>query len=139
MSKSIRTLRLQRLQGRLGDVAYQLTRSHFAEFRPPATWQPAANAYRCPDCVRVCLDLAGIDPGSVELEVAPDRLVVRGRRDLPEPEAHARGGLQVLVMEIDHGAFVREFRFTHLVEPKSVRLETDNGLLWVHLTLRGHG
>ncbi len=139
MSKSIRTLRLQRLEGRLGEVAYQITRSHFREVRHPATWQPAANAYRCPDCVRVCLDLAGIDPGGVELTITSDRLLVRGRRDLPEPEHNGRGGLQVLVMEIDHGDFEREFRFSHPVEPNSVRLETNNGLLWVHLSLRAHG
>ena len=137
-AKSIRTLRLQRLQGRLGEVAYQITRSHFSEVHHPTTWKPAANAYRCSDCVRVCLDLAGIDPGSVELEIAPERLVVRGRRDLPEP-ANTREGLQVLVMEIDHGDFAREFRFSYPVDPKSVRLETNNGLLWVHLSLRGHG
>ena len=138
MSKSIHTLRLQRLQGRIGEVAYQITRSHFADFQTPATWKPAANAYRCPNCVRVCLDLAGIDPASVELEIAPERLVVRGRRDLPEPDdTHA--DLQVLVMEIDHGDFQREFHFSSAVDPQSVRLKTNNGLLWVHLTLRSHG
>lgn len=138
MTKSIRTLRLQRLQGRLGEVAYQITRSHFSEVPHPAAWKPAANAYRCPDFVRVCLDLAGIDPTGVELEIAPDRLLVRGRRNLPEPENTCEG-LQVLVMEIDHGDFQREFRFSHPVDPATVRLETNNGLLWVHLSLRGHG
>ena len=132
MSKSIHTLRLQRLQGRIGEVAYQITRSHFAEFQTPATWKPAANAYRCPNCVRVCLDLAGFDPALVLL-IGP----LTRSRDLPEPDNHA--GLQVLVMEIDHGDFQREFHFSSPVDPKSVRLETNNGLLWVHLNLRGHG
>lgn len=135
MPKSVRTLRLRRLQGRLGEVAYQITRTHFAEFRHPA-WQPAANAYRCQDGIRICLDLAGVSPQSVELEVGPDRLTIRGRRDLPEPNGF--GAMQVLHMEIDHGEFEREIRLPLLVEPTQTRLETRDGLLWIHLPGRAH-
>lgn len=136
MPKSIRSLRLRRLEGRLGDVAYQITRAHFAEFHP-TTWQPPVNAYRCHDSIRVCFDLAGVEPESVEVTVEPDCLLIRGRRDLPEPDTH--GEMRVLHMEIDHGAFEREVRLPLLVEPKHTRLETRNGLLWVQLSLRAHG
>src|SRR3712207_9141940 len=64
------TIKLRWLHGALGDVSYHLTRVHFCRFAP-STWQPAINAYRCESCVRVCVDLAGVDKSLIDLRVEP--------------------------------------------------------------------
>jgi HSP20 family protein len=137
MSKNLRTLRLQRLQGRLGDVAHQLTKAHFSCFRGP-DWQPAINAYRCEHCLRICVDLAGVDKDGIDLRLEPNRLLIRGRRDLPEPADSEGRAMQVLAMEIDHGQFEREILLPSCVQVDRVRAEQRNGLLWISLPLRHH-
>ena len=137
MSKDHRTLRLQHLQGRLGDLAYQLTKAHFSEFRCP-DWQPAINAYQCETCLRVCVDLAGVDHDDLEITLEPGRLIIRGRRDLPEPADAEVSEMRVLAMEIDHGNFEREIPLPSSVQRQGVRAEQRNGLLWISLPLRHH-
>ena len=54
MPKSTRTIRLERLQGQVGDVAYELTQVKFSNFHATGRWRPAINAYRCEKCLRIC-------------------------------------------------------------------------------------
>ena len=137
MPKNPRAIRLERLQGQLGDVAYELTKVHFAEFRQPTQWKPAVNAYHCEHAIRICVDLAGVDRSDIHLEISPGLLTIRGQRELPEPtdENHL---MQVLAMEIDHGSFERQIKLPSTVDRARVKAEQNNGLLWVHLPLRHH-
>ena len=101
-------------------------------------WQPAINAYRCDKCVRVCVDLAGVERSRIDLTVEPERLIIRGVRDVPEP-THAEGrAVQLLAMEIDYGPFEREVRLPTLVDIEKVHAEQRNGLLWISLPLKNH-
>lgn len=138
MPKSIRTIRLQRLQGQLGDVAYELTKVQFSGLRGTHVWQPAINAYQCDKCMRICVDLAGVDAEEIELELAPGRLTLRGDRTLPEPDDTHNPALQVLAMEIDHGAFEREIALPPGIDRRRVRAEQQNGMLWIYLPLQHH-
>ena len=137
--KSTRTIRLQRLQGQLGDVAYQLTKIHFSNFHPANHhWRPAINAYRCARCLRICVDLAGVDQSGIDLEIEPRQLTIRGRRDLPEPGGPEGRAMQVLAMEIDHGNFERRVHLASSVQVELVTATQQNGLLWIHLPLLPH-
>ncbi len=127
---------LRRLEGRLGGIAYELTRLRFASFYSPATWVPAINAYRCRDGFVICVDLAGLDRSGIDVRVESRRLIIRGQRQLPEPEETAGPPLHVLAMEIDHGPFAREVVLPAEVDPEEVRAEQRNGLLWISLPLR---
>ncbi len=138
MPKSARTIRLQRLQGQLGHVVYELTKVDFNGFRPVHRWQPPINAYRCDKCMRICVDLAGVDAGDIELEIAPGSLVLRGSRLLPEPDDTHNPAMQVLAMEIDHGPFEREIALPPGVDRNRVRAEQRNGMLWIYLPLHHH-
>src|SRR5688572_28784197 len=102
------SIHLKRLHGRLGDVVYQLTKVQFSHVSSPEAWQPALNAYRCKECIAICLDLAGVDRKSIELRVESRRLLIRGHRQPPEPEGADNKAVQILVMEIDYGTFQRE-------------------------------
>jgi HSP20 family protein len=132
----IRSIKLRWLQGAaLHDVRSDLARLHFSRFGSH-TWEPAINAYRCDKCIRVCVDLAGVERSRIDLTVEPERLIVRGMRDVPEP-THAEGrAVQLLAMEIDYGPFEREVLLPALVDIDNVHAEQRNGLLWISLPLK---
>jgi HSP20 family protein len=134
----IKSIHLRRLHGQLGDVVYQLTKVQFSRFGSPEKWQPAVNAYRCSECIAVCLDLAGVDRRRIEVRVEARRLLIRGNRQAPEPDHAERKPVQILLMEIDYGSFERELILPLEVDPEGVTAEQQQGLLWVYLRLRSH-
>src|SRR5258708_8886470 len=88
VNRRFRAFRLLQIQGKLGDVAYEMTRVNFAGFQPLETrWQPAVNIFLCSRCLRICADLAGVDPEEVELSVKNGKLLIRGSRPAPEPSS----------------------------------------------------
>ena len=131
----IKSIKLRWLHGVLQDVTYELSRSHFSRFTPHA-WEPAINAYRCENCIRICVDLAGVDRSQIDLIVEPRRLVIRGTRDLPEPTEGEGCPLKWLAMEIDYGLFIREVPLPAEVEIEQTHAEQRNGLLWISLPLK---
>jgi HSP20 family protein len=132
----IHGIRLKQLHGRLGEVAYQLTQVRFSAFSPDVSWHPAVNAYLCREKMAICVDLAGVDRAAIDVQVEPRRLLLRGRRQPPEPTGAGEKPVQILALEIDHGPFTREISFPAEVEPERVTAEQKNGLLWIFLPLR---
>jgi HSP20 family protein len=131
----IRSIKLRWLQGALYDVTHELTRSQFSQFAPD-TWEPAINAYRCKGCIRVCVDLAGVERSQIDLTIEPRRLIIRGARELPEPKHDEGRAVQLLAMEIDYGPFEREVQLPAEVEIDTAHAEQRNGLLWISLPLK---
>jgi HSP20 family protein len=131
----IRTIKLRWLHGALGDLSYHLTRVQFCQFAQPA-WQPAINAYRCETCVRVCVDLAGVEKSLIDLTVEPQRLRLHGTREVPEPSDAEGRALQTIAMEIDYGPFERELQLPSEIDVDGVTAEQQNGLLWIILPLK---
>lgn len=143
MSRKIRELRLRRLQGQIGEVAYQITKVHFSNFREPEpAWRPAANIFQCDNAMKICLELAGVDPKSVELEATPTRLYVRGHRNAPEPstvKTHERAApMRVWAMEINYGPFAREIALPPDLALERIHTEWAGGMLWIVLPRRAH-
>jgi HSP20 family protein len=130
----IKNIRLRWLRGALHDVTYELSRSQFPRFAH--AWEPAINAYRCKTCIRICVDLAGVDRSVIDLTVEARRVIIRGTRELPEPTDDEGCALQLLAMEIDYGPFIREVPLPAEVEIDQVHAEQRNGLLWISLPLR---
>jgi HSP20 family protein len=131
----IRTIRLRWVHGALSDVTYQLTRFQFSRFAPHA-WQPAINAYRCETCIRICVELAGVEGADIDLQIEPRRVWVRGERDNPEPTDEAGRVLQTIAMEIDYGPFVRAVPLPLEVEVEKATAAQENGFLWICLPLK---
>src|SRR5438093_295361 len=96
------------------------------------------NAYRCEERLILCLDLAGVDPREIHVEIHPRRLILRGSRRPPEPECGRNKVLQVLTMEIDYGPFRREFALPFDVAASKVKKEIRDGFLWIDLPIRMH-
>lgn len=128
--------RLKLLQGRLGDLVYQFTQVQFSQHPTNPTWAPAINAYRCPQGIAICFDLAGVDKSQVSLKVEPRKLRLSGSRPIPEPHEKEREPKQILAMEIDSGHFEREVSFPSDVETEAVHAEYLDGYLWVYLPFR---
>jgi HSP20 family protein len=131
----IKSIRLRWLQGALHDITYDLSRSQFSRFASQA-WAPAINAYRCQECIRICVDLAGVERSLIDLTVEPRRVVIRGTRELPEPSRAEGHTVRLLAMEIDYGPFEREIDLPVEVEIDEAHAEQRNGLLWIALPLR---
>ena len=131
----IRNIKLRWLHGALHDITDELSRSQFSRFARNA-WEPAINAYRCENCIRICVELAGIDRSLIDLTVEPRRVVIRGTRELPELTDDEGCALQFLAMEIDYGPFTREVPLPAEVEIDQAHAEQRNGLLWISLPLK---
>ena len=130
----IKNIKLRWLHGALNDINHELSPSRFSRFA--YAWQPAINAYRCETCIRICVDLAGVDRSVIDLTVETRRVLIRGTRQLPEP-SHAEGhAVQLLAMEIDYGPFEREMKLPAEVEIDKAHAEQRNGLLWISLPLK---
>ena len=146
VSEKIRTIRLRYLAAQIGEVAYQITKVHFWNFRETDySWRPEINVFQCASCFRICIELAGVDPDQIEIAIAPDRLRVRGYRAAPEPlqqnettYASSRKPVRVITMEIDHGQFEREVEIPAVFDTQKITTEWDNGLLWVFLPRKAH-
>jgi HSP20 family molecular chaperone IbpA len=130
-----RHIRLKQLHERIMAIAEQVRPSALSQFNPQS-WRPAINAYHCGKCVRICVDLAGVD--EFEVKVQPRRLLIRGQRLAPEPIEAERKGARVLALEIDYGPFEREIALDPEVDPDRVVTEQKNGLLWIVLPLSTH-
>ena len=129
---SSRTIRLRWLHGTVHDVTHQLARLHFSRSARHG-WRPAINAYRCEKCISICVDLAGVDRSLIDLTIEGQLLLIRGVREVPEPGGKEGRALQMIAMEIDHGAFERDVQLPEPVDVKRVRAEQKNGLLWIYL------
>ena len=127
---------LERLQRELAVIASQLTQVRFTYYRSADRWRPAINAYRCGDRFIICVDLAGADQSTMQVLAEPRRLIIRGTRPPPEPPCDPPQSVQVLAMEIDYGPFERVLELPEEVDPKHVKAEHREGLLWVSLPLR---
>jgi HSP20 family molecular chaperone IbpA len=130
-----RHIRLKQLHERIMAIAEQVRPSALTQFNPQS-WRPCINAYHCSSCIRICVDLAGVD--EVEVKVQQRRLFIRGHRMLPEPVEQEKKGARVLALEIDYGPFEREIVLDPDIDSERVATERKNGLLWIVLPLSTH-
>lgn len=110
--------------------------SHFREFCPVDSWAPAINLYELRNQLVICVDLAGVKPGSVEVQVEVGRLMLRGVRTAPQPPLRPRDVVYIVAMEIDHGPFCRTVSLPKQVDHLHIEVHYSQGLLWVRLPLR---
>jgi HSP20 family protein len=92
-------------------------------------WRPAADVYRTHDGWIVKLDLAGISPEDLEIEVHGSHLHISGcRRDTIYGE-----GVSYQQLEITYSRFERTFQFPCSIEDTHLARDYRDGLLILHL------
>jgi HSP20 family protein len=92
-------------------------------------WNPAADVYRTRDGWTVKIDLAGVRPDELEIEVADRSLRVRGcRRD-----SFYQEGFTYHQMEITYSRFEKSIQFPCSIQGASLQREYRDGLLIIVL------
>lgn len=79
--------------------------------------------------VVITLELPGVNPEDVDIEVAEGRLTITGERH--DRSQDSRG--QVLVREVRYGAFRRTFQLPEGVTADQIEAAADNGMLHVRV------
>lgn len=133
MSKKVR---LARIIGRAGGLAYDLSQLQFLDFRVPVGWQPDITAYRYEDHFEVWVDLAGVEKRDLHIEATPHLIRISGERRSPLQISERQGNnCQVMTMEIECGYFFREIELPAEILPDRVAAKQENGLLRIILPL----
>lgn len=91
-------------------------------------WTPPGDVVERDGDYRIDVDLPGIDPNAVELEVDGRHLVVRGRRDYP-----ATGGAIVHRIERHYGPFARTFDLPERLDDARTGWQYREGVLSIRL------
>lgn len=92
-------------------------------------WVPPVEMATDGSDVLIMLELPGVDPNEVDIEVAEGRLTISGERQ--HRSEHGRG--KVLVREHRYGAFRRTFQLPDGVTADQIEAEADMGLLRVRV------
>jgi len=92
-------------------------------------WNPAADVYRTKDGWTVKIDLAGVRPDELEIEVSEANLRVRGcRRD-----SFYQEGFTYHQMEITYSRFEKSIQFPCSIQGAALHREYRDGLLIIVL------
>jgi len=103
------------------------TFSDFDEYG--ASWKPMLDVSESTDAYNVKIDLAGVKPEEVSIEVNDDVLTISGERK----EEKVSDDQGTHVQEISYGKFTRSVRLPLPIDPDNVKAKYDAGLLKITL------
>jgi HSP20 family protein len=89
----------------------------------PSRWMPM-DLYRSGDHYVVNIDLPGVDPGSIDLDVDANTLTVQAERTLGSQE-----GARWLAQERPAGRFVRQLNLGDGLDVEKIHASYENGVL----------
>ena len=127
------------IQVRISHSVRDVWTEQFNQFHPGVAWTPLVNMYQLQDRIDVCIDLAGIQPQTLKIEVTAGRLVVSGTRLAPDPRPSTNESMRLVFMEIDHGKFARTISLPERVDFNAMHTEYAQGLFWIRLSLQPAG
>jgi HSP20 family protein len=100
--------------------------------QPSPEWCPHLNLYETPENFVVCVEVAGIDHGKIDVQAHDGMLSISGVREKPfVPDSPSR--ISVHLMEIDSGRFHRQVPMPTDVNVDEIQATYQNGYLWVIL------
>ena len=94
-----------------------------------ATWTPRVSVIESDTNYQMVVELPGVDPADVTLEMQEGRLEISGEKKVDELEE----GVDSVRNERLSGEFKRVFEFSKLVEADAIKAEFKNGLLTIEL------
>jgi HSP20 family protein len=95
----------------------------------PAGWCPAADIYRTSDGWLLKLELAGVRPEDIEVEVVGQRLCVRGQRR----DSYRTQDARCYHMEIAYSHFERSFELPWDLKQGSITSDYRDGMLHINI------
>jgi HSP20 family protein len=108
-----------------------LHKDPFAEVAPAppveesTAFFPAFEVKETPEAFAIKADLPGVKPEDVEVSLAANRLMIRGKREAEKEEK----GDAFYVIERDYGAFMRSFMMPDGVDVEHIRADLKDGVL----------
>lgn len=113
------------LQGFLGGDG------EFESLLPAGGWQPSVDISETEDAYKVKVDLPGIKPEDVEINVSDDRLTIQGERK-EEAETDDKE-TKVHRVERRYGSFYRSIALPPGTKADEIAAESDNGVITISL------
>jgi HSP20 family protein len=92
-------------------------------------WYPAADVYQTPDGWIVKVELAGVSPEDIEIDIVGNGLHIAGCRK----DRYCGTGLSYQQMEITYSNFEKTLRFPSPIDGATIERVFDNGLLIITL------
>ena len=105
----------------------------------PRSWRPNVNVYEVKDRFVICVELAGMSPDQIDVQVDPEKTPTGGchlkiRGDRPKPAIpDGDGEVSVLLMEIDSGRFSRKVPLPPDADVNKCSAVYRQGYLWIVL------
>jgi HSP20 family protein len=103
---------------------------------PGGSWKPAADLWETADCFVLEVELPGVDPDDVQIEIEGGELSVRGHRTAPSATGVPE---RFQCLERSYGPFARRFSLTGPVHGRSARRSFEEGVLRVEIPKRTRG
>jgi HSP20 family protein len=118
----------ERLERQMDDIVGRLLhRPAGAAYR--RAWAPRIDVYDTEDAFVAVMELAGVDPGSVMIEIEGEAVAITGQRTATTPSDCA----DYLQLEIPFGEFERTLLLPSSVEADKAAAKFEDGMLTVHL------
>lgn len=102
------------------------------DVRSGQLWYPAADVYQTPEGWVVKVELAGVSPEDIEIDIQGNVLHIAGSRK----DKTCAAGADYHQMEISYSNFEKTLRFPAPIDGAKVDHEFENGLLLIHLRKR---
>ena len=129
---SVQKRDVNRLQQEIEDLFSEMWQvSGFAGMR--RGFRPHVDCYRTeePPAVVVVVDLAGVDPAEVEIDLSERTVLISGERRRPTPGCR----VSYRQMEIEWGPFQRRVALAEDVDPAGAEARYEQGLLTIVMPL----
>lgn len=97
--------------------------------REEMSWMPKINVKQSGDDLAVHVELAGIKPEDVDIEVTDGVLSIRGERKAEEQRENEGW----LIKESSYGSFQRSMVLPEGVDPQSIKADFHDGMLEIHV------
>ena len=92
-------------------------------------WTPACDIYEDGEEIVVRAELAGVDPGDVELRFENGVLTLKGERKLEKEDRRENYHR----LELSYGTFTRAFSMPASIDSEKIHAESKQGVLHIHL------
>jgi HSP20 family protein len=92
-------------------------------------WYPAADVYQTPDGWVVKVELAGVSPDDIVMDIQGNVLYLAGSRK----DQSCSAGVSYQQMEIAYSNFEKTLKFPAPIDGARIEHNFDNGLLIIHL------
>lgn len=131
--------RIDQMVTRMGTIVTEMQTLHFRFVQHERRgWEPLMNVYRYPDHYEICVELAGVSPGDIQVSTGGRRVAVSGVRRWPDLRCRLTGSEchRTTLMEIEEGEFWREIELPEEIDGRTADVFAQQGLVWIRLQLK---